>query len=250
MKILVIITGSNGGIGKELKLQYFNDKKYLVMGVDLESKNSLENEHYFLMLDFSKKFTISRQAKILNKIKHIKNKNNLKKIILINNAAVQIIKPIQNVELNDIEESISVNLTYPMMLSKLLLRVTSPKDLKIFNVSSIHSKLTKSGFSLYALSKSALDSLTKSLNIEFAHRGLIVNSISPAAIETSMLKKGFSGKNDKLLKLKKFHPTKSIGSAKDLAIFIKTITQLEQVFLSGAKFEYDGGISNLLHDPN
>lgn len=250
MKILVIITGSNGGIGKELKLQYFNDKKYLVMGVDLESKNSLENEHYFLKLDFSKKFTISRQAKILNKIKHIKNKNNLKKIILINNAAVQIIKPIQNVELNDIEESISVNLTYPMMLSKLLLRVTSPKDLKIFNVSSIHSKLTKSGFSLYALSKSALDSLTKSLNIEFAHRGLIVNSISPAAIETSMLKKGFSGKNDKLLKLKKFHPTKSIGSAKDLAIFIKTITQLEQVFLSGAKFEYDGGISNLLHDPN
>ena len=163
---------------------------------------------------------------------------------------MQIIKPIQNVELNDIEESISVNLTYPMMLSKLLLRVTSPKDLKIFNVSSIHSKLTKSGFSLYALSKSALDSLTKSLNIEFAHRGLIVNSISPAAIETSMLKKGFSGKKDKLLKLKKFHPTKSIGSAKDLAIFIKTITQLEQVFLSGAKFEYDGGISNLLHDPN
>ena len=133
MKILLIITGSNGGIGKELKLQYFNDKKYLVMGVDLESKNSLENEHYFLKLDFSKKFTISRQAKILNKIKHIKNKNNLKKIILINNAAVQIIKPIQNVELNDIEESISVNLTYPMMLSKLLLRVTSPKDLKIFN---------------------------------------------------------------------------------------------------------------------
>jgi len=250
MKTLVIITGSNGAIGSELKLQYFKEKNFLVMGIDLKSENSLKDEHYFLRVNFSKKFSDSVQTKIEKKIKHIKKKHNIKKIILINNAAVQITKSIQNIRLGDIDESLNVNLIYPMMLSKLLIKMTIPRNLKIFNISSIHSKLTKSDFSLYALSKSALDSLTRSLNIEFAHKGLIVNSISPAAIETPMLKKGFLGKKEKLKELKQFHPTKSIGNPKDLAKFIKTLTQLDQIFLSGSKFEYDGGISNVLHDPN
>jgi FlaA1/EpsC-like NDP-sugar epimerase len=64
MKTLVIITGSNGAIGSELKLQYFKEKNFLVMGIDLKSENSLKDEHYFLRVNFSKKFTDSVQTKI------------------------------------------------------------------------------------------------------------------------------------------------------------------------------------------
>ncbi|MGO4862816.1 SDR family oxidoreductase, partial [Campylobacter jejuni] len=52
------------------------------------------------------------------------------------------------------------------------------------------------GLTAYAASKAAIDSLTKTLALEFAPNGVRVNAIRPASIDTAMLRAGFEASED------------------------------------------------------
>ena len=78
------------------------------------------------------------------------------------------------------------------------------------NVASIHATLTKPEFIIYAASKSALVSLTRSLALELAP-DVRVNAVAPGATDTKMLQDGLGKKTNEMKILKKFHPIKRIG---------------------------------------
>ena len=114
---------------------------------------------------------------------------------MINNAAVQRLDHVKNIKLEDWQESLNVNLTGPMLLSKLFLNRLETNHGCIINIGSIHQQLTKPEFVTYATTKSALIGLTKAMAVDLEGR-VRVNAISPAAIETEMLKAGFELGND------------------------------------------------------
>ena len=65
-----------------------------------------------------------------------------------------------------------------------------------------------------------------------------------------MLLEGFKNEISLLEELDKYHPSGSIGDPKDLAIFIKSLTNFNGDFLTGSIIEYNGGISGVLNDPS
>ena len=85
------------------------------------------------------------------------------------------------------------------------------------------------------------------LSLEFDLHKIKIIQIFPAAIETSMLKDGLS--EESFNKIASSHPTKTIGLPKDLAELIYKILSIDSNFINGTKINFDGGISNLLHDP-
>ena len=248
MSRFVVITGSSGGIGSALVDVFLNDD-FSVVGID--KINSERDSKGFIeinadLYEFTKNENYREQ--LLNQIKNHLPKQ-LDDFILINNAAVQILNPVTELNSNDWDKTLSVNIMAPFFLVQGFLNHLSKTNGHVINISSIHSRLTKTNFSSYAASKAALESLTRSLAVELSINGISVNAIAPAAIATQMLEDGFAKSPEKLKKLKHFHPAGILGSPSQLANFVKSVSEQRGGFLTGSVLEFSGGISAVLHDP-
>jgi len=249
MSKFAVITGSSGGIGGALVQLYLQDD-YAVIGLDRCSSGNSEFKNFTELNPNLREFAKneSYRHKILNQIKSLLPEK-FEKFVLINNAAEQILKAVDDINWQDWESSLAVNTVAPFFLTQGLLEILIASRGHVINISSIHSKLTKTQFSCYAASKAALESLTRSLALELSPQGVSVNSIAPAAIATEMLRKGFDKDPEKLAELKDFHPSKCIGLPTELAEFVKSITDSKSRFLTGATLKFDGAISSRLFDP-
>lgn len=254
MSKVAIITGSSGGIGAALVRTYIDDG-FFVIGLDRNLSNITAISHYtssFAELDvnlhtFAKEN--SYRENILQKIRDF-FPGKLQKLVIVNNAAEQILKAVSEISWQDWEASFAVNTAAPFFLTQGLVEELEVTSGHVVNVSSIHAKQTKANFTCYAASKSAIEALTRSLALELSQKGISINAVAPAAIATDMLKAGFIDAPEKLHELSSYHPSKSIGTPQEVASFIKAITDHEGGFLTGAVLDIDGGISARLYDPS
>jgi NAD(P)-dependent dehydrogenase (short-subunit alcohol dehydrogenase family) len=243
----VIITGTNGGIGSAL-VNVYKNAGYKVIGIDKSISNSNSIVDHFIKIDLVSILSNQKQSNLLfSKLDKIISSGILD--TLVNNAAIQILNPINKLSVSDFTLSLNTNTTIPFYLVKNLYGLLKKsKNASVVNISSIHSKLTKPNFIAYATSKSALIGMTKAMAIEFG-KEIRVNSISPAAISTNMLKQGFVGKTELFKQLNKMHPVGRIGEAYEVAELSLFLSSDKAKFINGANFEIDGGISSRLYDP-
>lgn len=246
MNKYVIVTGCKGGIGTVI-CATFRSNGWKVIGLDI-SQSSIDVElDHFVQVDLALLITdISYQKTIISSIQEI-SKGSLS--ALINNAAVQRLNHLEDLSLDDWNESLNVNLSAPLLLSKVFLSELKNNQGSIVNIASIHERLTKPKFIAYATSKSALVGLTQAMAVDLGDK-VRVNCISPAAVDTPMLKAGFANDPESFQRLKDYHPVKDIGHPKEIANLAFLLCNEDLNFVSGSNFQIDGGISKRLHDPN
>jgi len=241
----ILITGALGGIGNIL-CKTFTKEGWEVIGMDVRVENGQApfckyafntDLHQFVQEEVYRAEQLKKITAVLP--------NGLD--ALINNAAVQRLNHFDDIPLSEWQETFNVNLTGPMLLSQGLLNLLEQKQGSIINISSIHQQLTKRRFVAYATSKSALVGLTKAMAVDLQGR-IRVNCISPAAVETDMLKAGFDNNEEALSELKRLHPSQSIGAPEEVAKCALFLTSEEVKFLNGANLQLDGGISSVLND--
>lgn len=242
----VLITGVLGGIGQALG-KTFKTQGYFVYGVDVRAPKANETEEIcdvFIQFDLHAFCT----QEVYRNTQHEHFKQLIERLdALVNNAAVQLLDHTEDISLQDWQETLNVNLTGPMLLSQYFLPLLEQQKGAIVNIASIHQQLTKPRFVSYASSKSALIGLTKSMAVDLKDR-VRVNAISPAAIETSMLRAGFNNDESALDVLRKLHPVQRIGYPEEVAKLALFLCSEDAAFVSGANFTLDGGISSVLHD--
>ena len=239
----VLITGVKGGIGLAIA-KAFREANYYVYGMDKEEQGYGEHVDRYIPFDLHQ---FVRDVEY-----RIKASEELEKLVpalnvLINNAAVQRLDRLENIKLDDWQETLNVNLTGPMLLSKLFLKRLEAAKGSIINIGSVHQLATKPGFLTYATSKHALIGLTKTMAVDLEGR-VRVNAISPAAIDTPMLRAGFDNDEAAIRELKRIHPVKRIGTPEDVARLALFLASENQGFLHGANILLDGGISSVLKD--
>ena len=111
----------------------------------------------------------------------------------------------------------------------------------IINISSIVGPLGFKQLSGYALSKSGLIGLTKSLAIEFSDKKIRVNSISPGFIKSSYATK-FKKKLPNLYKYTlKRTPLNRWGSCEEVADLILFLLSNNSLYINGNNIFIDGG---------
>ena len=239
----ILITGSNGGIGQAL-CKKFSENDWYVVGTD-QQKNSVNklNEYYQInLMHIEDKPSIDC---MLNLSKSVFN-NGLD--CLINNAALQIVKPFKDLTHNDFINSLKINTIAPFILLKHFMGNIVLSKGSVINIGSIHAKLTKKNFLAYSTSKAALEGLTRSLAVEYGSL-ISVNGISPAAIESKMLLEGFKGNISKIDALRECHPANKIGDTATVAELSFFLANCRDRFLNGSIIDLSGGISSQLHDP-
>ena len=173
---------------------------------------------------------------------------------LVNNAGIDSFCDLSKFSLSKFNQVMMVNTTSVfMMTSKFLPLLRKRKNSVIVNIGSIHGHQTTSGRSDYVTSKTALIGATRSLALDLAQFGIRVNMVSPGAIETEMLERGWrkkisENKSDNYdyekikLKANLLHPVGRIGKPKDIARAILFLLSKKSKFINGVNLIVDGGI--------
>ena len=111
----VLVTGSNGGIGSAI-CKALKQKGYLVIGTDRQKdNNNLDGFVQFDIRDLVLSETKREEFYMLVNT-HIKSSS---LFALINNAAVQLLAGLEELNIEDFKETIDTNLTAPLCLSKM-----------------------------------------------------------------------------------------------------------------------------------
>ena len=113
---------------------------------------------------------------------------------------------------------------------------------RIINLSSIVGELGGIGQANYAASKGAINSLTKSLALELASRGVTVNAVSPGMVNTEMSQAVRSAFGDKI---KEKIPLGFFAEPEDVASVVCFLASEEARYITGQVVTVDGGLSLL-----
>jgi NAD(P)-dependent dehydrogenase (short-subunit alcohol dehydrogenase family) len=240
---VAVITGAAGGIGRAL-VKAFAGEGYRVIGIDRRKVRLPQAE--WIGFDLGRLHAGGAEAQSF--VRNLRSLCAKRVDVLVNNAAVQIVKPVVEVDARDWDETLAVNLLAPFWLTRVLLPQLKHARGSVVNITSIHARLTKANFSLYATSKAALVGLTRSLAIELAP-AVRVNAILPAATRTPMLMQGFSGDPEAFAALGNHHPLGRIASPEEIAPTALFLSSPQAGFITGAAIKVDGGIGSCLHDP-
>lgn len=239
----VIVTGAVGGIGSAV-VRNLRDSKYRVIGIDVADAHEPDKD--FLKIDLSSLNSTAGLSELSQQLAEMINTDRL--VGLINNAALQIVRPFNELTVEHVIDSLQVNCVAPFALVKASLNHLKKSHGTIVNIGSIHAKLTKPGFGAYSTSKSALEGLTRAMAVELG-RDIKVCAIMPAAVATPMLTAGFEDNPRGLNELHSFHPAGIVGSVDEVGRLVNLLIGESLPFCNGAIWNLDGGISGVLNDP-
>jgi NAD(P)-dependent dehydrogenase (short-subunit alcohol dehydrogenase family) len=241
MKKTALITGVAGGIGKATA-EAFLEKGWDVIGVDRKTLRKPTDGCHFIRADVS-------DAKQIGRV--FKKASGITKCLdaVINNAAVQISKPLLKMTAGEWDRVMGANVRSVYLITRHLYSLLRKPGCAIVNVSSVHAVATSSNIAAYAASKGAVLSLTRAMAIELSRDGIRVNAVLPGAVDTSMLRAGLSrghlsGKDlrKQLDILSERTVIGRIGQPGEIAEAILFLANNDQAsFLTGQALIVDGG---------
>ncbi|GIJ45101.1 3-oxoacyl-ACP reductase [Virgisporangium aliadipatigenens] len=107
--------------------------------------------------------------------------------ILVNNAAINPRTPFAELTADDVDQVLAVNVRFPALAMREAATVLRDGG-RIVNVSTLNTVVPAVGHALYCASKAALEQLTAVGAREFGGRGITVNTVSPGATDSDMLR--------------------------------------------------------------
>ncbi len=242
---IAIITGGNQGIGFGITRGLAGAGATVVIanrrGAEgQKAAETLQKEGFTAVAiptDVSQKASI---AAIVEKVM-----NQFQKIdILVNNAAVMIRKPLEEVEENEWDTIINTNLRGLFLCSQLVGReMIKKKKGKIINLSSILSQIVQPGRGVYATGKAGVSQLTRALAFEWSKYNINVNAIGPGLTITPINQKYFKDNPDELKKIVDNIPLGREAYPKDYAGAAVFLASDASSYITGQTLLVDGGMT-------
>jgi 3-hydroxybutyrate dehydrogenase len=171
--------------------------------------------------------------------------------ILINNAGVQHVAPVDQFPIEKWDLIIALNLSAAFHTIRLALPGMKARGWgRIINTASAHSRVASPNKSAYVAAKHGLVGLTKTVALETAQSGITANCISPGYVWTSLVEnqipdtikaRGLTREqvmNDMLLAAQ---PTKQFVTVEQVAATALFLCREEAAAFTGANLAMDGG---------
>ena len=228
---VTLITGTRKGIGKYLVEHYVN-LGHKVVGCSRSAPDWEMDGYKHYLAD------VSDEKAVINIFSSIR-KDYGKLDNLINNAGIAsmnhaILTPISSVH-NVLNTNFVGTFLFCREAAKLMQR---NRYGRVVNFSTVAVPLNLAGEAVYAASKAAIVSLTKTLASEFAQWDITVNAIGPTPIETDLIRNVPEQKMNELLKKQAINKK---GSFADVSNVIDFYIKPESSFITGQVI-YLGGV--------
>lgn len=216
-----LVTGASRGIGEAIATQLEKDGcKVLTPSrseMDLASSNSIE--HYLSAL-----------------------KEDVD--ILINNAGINQIAVLDEIEPANITSTLQINLLAAFRISQFFAKGMKKREYgHIVNISSLWSVVTRTGRTSYAMSKTAINGMTRSMAVELAPFNVLVNAVAPGYVLTDLTRQNNS--SEEIEKIAQSIPMKRLATPEEIATLVAFLCSPQNTYLTGQTIIADGGYSCL-----
>ena len=235
-----MVTGATRGIGNAIFNLFLNAGVNVILTgtkSDEIKRNINENENphiQWIKADFSTSAGIKAFLLELNTTRPID--------ICINNAGINIIKPIDQYSTEDYHRLMMINQAAPFFIIRKIIPEMALRGYgRIVNIASIWSQISKSGRSLYSTSKTSLIGLTRAMAVEFAPSGVLVNVLSPGFTSTELTKRSLNEVEMKMLEDQ--IPLKRFAQPADMAMIALFLCSEANKYITGQNIIADGGFT-------
>ncbi len=178
-----IVTGGTRGIGRSIVIHLLESGcEVIYTGTNARTKNPLLKARYE-QLDLSNQENIECfSKKVLSKLPRVD--------ILINNAGINIIEPIDEINIKHWKKVLDVNLTGSMYIIREVAKIMKKNKNggKILNISSIFGIVSRAKRNAYSASKAGLIGLTHASALDLAPHNILVNALCPGFTLTELTK--------------------------------------------------------------
>lgn len=161
--------------------------------------------------------------------------------VLVNNAGIYVFGDLVKTTVEEMERVFRVNVLGPFLGMKYCAPLMEAQGRgSIINLSSIAGMIGMARHTVYGASKGAIRTMTKDVAMEYARRGVRVNSIHPGAILTQMVEMAARDRGVTPKEFGESLPTGAMGEPMDVAWAVVYLASDESKFVTGSELVIDG----------
>jgi 3-oxoacyl-[acyl-carrier protein] reductase len=221
-----LVTGAGSGIGAAT-MAAMEEAGAQVIGLDRKFNGGNGN---LIHVDVTDEVSVGRALKQASDIAGRFD-------VLVNAAGIYEESTLRELDIQDYQRIFDVNVRGTILVTKAVLSYLDP-GARIINIASELAFLGRAGASVYAASKGAILSLTRSWARELAPK-ILVNAVAPGPTDTPLLNFGGLNADQKALELA--NPLGRIARPEEIAHTILFLASPQATFVTGQCFSVDGG---------
>lgn len=187
---VVIVTGSARGIGFEIGKHFAKEGAKVVLS-DINEEMVKESADSLKQLGYESigiKADVTKESDLQNLVKVTKETYGSVDIV-INNAGLQYVSPIEEFPTEKFELMHKIMLIAPFILTKTVFPIMKEQGFgRIINIASINGLVGFAGKAAYNSAKHGVIGLTKVAALEGAEHGITVNALCPGYVDTPLVR--------------------------------------------------------------
>ncbi|MEM7600088.1 MAG: SDR family oxidoreductase [Verrucomicrobiota bacterium] len=213
-----LVTGGSGGIGTSI-VRILTEKEIEVVAPPRSELNLADRSSVSQYLKEGKEFDI-----------------------LINNAGINHLCAVADLCLDNWDRTLEVNLTSTAILMKGCIEGMRDRGWgRVINIASIYGRVVRERRGIYSATKAALIHLSKTVAVEEAPYGILVNTVSPGFVDTPLTSQNNSPKV--IAALESRIPLGRLAKPDEISRLIAFLCSEENTYLTGQDLAIDGGFT-------
>ncbi len=164
--------------------------------------------------------------------------------ILVNDAGINPIASLEHIKMDDVQNTLQINLLSAFYLIQALAPAMRKNRYgRIVNISSIWSIVSKAGRTSYAISKAAINSMTRTLAVELASDNVLINAVAPGYVMTQLTRQNNS--SAEIETISQSIPIQRLAEPSEIAMVVAFLCSEKNTYLTGQTIVVDGGYTCL-----
>lgn len=243
---VVIVTGSDSGIGRAIAIQFAEEGAAVVINY-AHARDKAEEVLQTIEKNQGKAIVIQADVSqyqqavglIQQAVEHFHQLD-----ILVNNAGMEIHNSFLDVTEEQFDRVLSVDLKGAFFCAQAAARETvkSKTAGRIINISSVHEDLAMPKNAPYCCAKGGLRMMTRTICLELAPHNITVNNIAPGAVHTP-IDADVEADPKKMAALLKEIPLSRMGQPEEIAKLALFLASDAASYVTGSTYVMDGGLS-------
>lgn len=239
----ILVTGASSGIGMEIAILVSKlGARVSLVGRKKETLENvlskLEGNYHYLY-----EFDVTNFSEVDHLVSSVVENSGLIDGF-VHSAGIEMTRPLKMLKVNHYKDVFDVNTISALEMTRVVTKNGNiSNEASIIFISSIVGLLGQAGKTAYSASKGALIAASKCLALELASKGIRVNTILPALVETEMSSKLLETMSEESkINILKMHPL-GFGKAIDIANSTAFLLSPASKWITGVEFIIDGGYS-------